>query len=85
MSMHLGGNVMYDRMVSNCVYSLALTSEGPVPLFNLAGTCHQLLAITEQVVEDSCAIGRNQFSLPHPWRRVLWHYMAWAASAIFFR
>ena len=73
MSMHLGGNVMYDRMVSNCVYSLALTSEGPVPLFNLAGTCHQLLAITEQVAEDCCAIGRDQFSLPHPWRRVLWH------------
>ena len=64
-----GGNVVHDHMVTNCVYSLALTSQGPVPLFNLAATCHQLLAITE----DCCVIDRNQFSLPHPWRRVLWH------------
>ena len=72
--MELAGNALNGDMVTNCVYLLAVDSDGPLALFRTAATCRQLFATTEDVSEERCyAIDRNRFSLSHKWRRVLCH------------
>ena len=70
------GNLLSSDLLRQCALAIAtLDDRGPLMLCRASATCHQLLAIAEEVARRRCeTIGRHR--LPgsqgsQPWRRVL--------------